>query len=477
MKRFSIVFVSLLFLGFYTACNSDGKSIGDSDNEVKRPNVILIMADDLGWGDVGFNGNELVKTPALDEMAKKGMVFSRFYAAAPVCSPTRGSCLTGRHPFRYGVFHANVGKMEPEEVTLAEYLKEKGYNTGHFGKWHLGTLTNDEIDANRGGRDPEHYSPPWENGFEVCFSTESKVPTWNPMITPGKDAGDIGTRTPGNHFGTYYWSGPGKKVTDNLEGDDSRIIMDRVIPFVEEQTNSNTPFFAVIWFHTPHLPVLTGEEYRNLYAGHSVDIQHYYGAISAMDEQIGRLNDKLRELNATENTLIFFTSDNGPEGNAQEGRTQGSTGGFKGRKRSLYEGGIRVPGIAVWPAEIKAGSETDFPAITSDYFPTILEICGEKNQFPVSPVDGISLVDVWLNNITERTAPIGFQFGEQKALIDNRYKLYTSKDETELYDLLEDPFETRNISNENPTMINEMKIRLSDFVRSCEESRKGADYD
>lgn len=443
----------------------------------KRPNIILIMADDLGWGDVGFNGNELVKTPALDEMAKNGMVFSRFYAAARVCSPTRGSCLTGRHPFRYGVFHANVGKMEPEEVTLAEYLKEKGYNTGHFGKWHLGTLTNDEIDANRGGRDPEHYSPPWENGFEVCFSTESKVPTWNPMITPDKDAGGIGNRTPGNHFGTYYWSGPGKKVTDNLEGDDSRIIMDRVILFVEEQTNSNTPFFAVIWFHTPHLPVLTREEYRNLYAGYNVDIQHYYGAISAMDEQIGRLNDKLRKLNAIENTLIFFTSDNGPEGNAQEGRTQGSTGGFKGRKRSLYEGGIRVPGIAVWPAEIKAGSETDFPAVTSDYFPTILEICGEKNQFPVSPVDGVSLIDVWNKNLTERIAPIGFQFGEQKALIDNRYKLYTSKDETELYDLLEDPFETRDISNENPTMIHEMKICLSDFVRSCEESREGADYD
>jgi arylsulfatase A-like enzyme len=277
-------------------------------------NIILIMADDLGWGDVGFNGNKLIKTPALDDMAKNGMVFSRFYAAAPVCSPTRGSCLTGRHPFRYGVFHANVGKMEPEEVTLAEYLKEKGYSTGHFGKWHLGTLTNDEIDANRGGRDPEHYSPPWENGFEECFSTESKVPTWNPMITPDREAGDVGNRTPGDHFGTYYWSGPGVKVTDNLEGDDSRIIMDRVIPYIEEQTKSNNPFFAVIWFHTPHLPVLTGEEYRKLYAGQSIDVQHYYGAISAMDEQIGRLNDKLKELNATENTLIFFTSDNGPEG-------------------------------------------------------------------------------------------------------------------------------------------------------------------
>lgn len=477
MERFFIAIASLFFLGFYSACNSEGKSIGDSGKELNRPNIILIMADDLGWGDVGFNGNKLVKTPALDEMAKKGMVFNRFYAAAPVCSPTRGSCLTGRHPFRYGVFHANVGKMEPEEVTLAEYLKEKGYSTGHFGKWHLGTLTNNIIDANRGGRDSGHYSPPWENGFDVCFSTESKVPTWNPMITPGKDAGDIGNRKPGNHFGTYYWSGPGVKVTDNLEGDDSRIIMDRVIPYIEEQTNGNSPFLAVIWFHTPHLPVLSGEKYRNLYAGHSVDVQHYYGSISAMDEQIGRLNEKLEELNASENTLIFFTSDNGPEGNTQEGRTQGSTGGFKGRKRSLYEGGIRVPAITVWPAEIEAGQRTDFPAVTSDYFPTLLEIFGEENQLPVSPLDGVSLVDVWDENIKERTTPIGFQFGEQKALIDNQYKIHTSKDKVELYDLLEDPFETRDISNQNPAKVNEMKIRLSDFVRSCEKSREGADYD
>lgn len=477
MIRYFTTIASLVFLLVHTACNSDRKSTGDSDKKMNSPNIILIMADDLGWGDVGFNGNELIKTPALDEMAKEGMVFSRFYAAAPVCSPTRGSCLTGRHPFRYGVLHANVGKMEPEEVTLAEYLKEKSYHTGHFGKWHLGTLTNDIIDANRGGKDTGHYSPPWVNGFDVCFSTESKVPTWDPMITPGSDAGDIGkNRTTGDHFGTYYWSGQGEKVTDNLEGDDSRIIMDRVIPYVEEQTNNKNPFFAVIWFHTPHLPVLSGDKYRNLYASQNTDVQHYYGAISAMDEQIGRLNKKLKELNVSENTLIFFTSDNGPEGKTQEGRTQGSTGGFKGRKRSLYEGGIRVPGIVVWPSTIKGGQRTDFPAVTSDYFPTILEIFGEKNQFPVTPFDGVSLVEVWEENETERLAPIGFQFGGQKALIDDRYKLHSGRDEVELYDLLEDPFETNDISKENPAKVNEMKTRLSDFVRSCAVSWNGEDY-
>ncbi|MCC5932082.1 MAG: sulfatase-like hydrolase/transferase, partial [Cyclobacteriaceae bacterium] len=174
---------------------------------------------------------------------------------------------------------------------------------------------------------------------------------------------------------------------------------------------------------------------------------------------------------------IFFTSDNGPEGKEQEGRTQGSTGGFKGRKRSLYEGGIRVPGIVVWPEKIQSGLQTDFPAVTSDYFPTILDVFGEKNQFPVSPVDGISLMDVLNGNMNLRSSPIGFQFGEQKALIDNRYKLYINQDEVELYDLLEDPFETSDISNENPEKVNEMKSQLNDFVRSCAESRGGADYD
>ncbi len=476
MEHPILSFFLLLLLGLFAGCNPDRRSAGNLDNNLNRPNIILVMADDLGWGDVGFNGNKLIKTPALDAMAKKGMVFSRFYAAAPVCSPTRGSCLTGRHPFRYGVFHANVGKMEQGEVTIAEYLKEKGYTTAHFGKWHLGTLTNEVIDANRGGRDSDHYSPPWDNGFDVCFSTESKVPTWDPMVTPGPDSGDIGGRTPGEHFGTYYWNSPGKRVIDNLEGDDSRVIMDRVIPYIEDQTNRKNPFFAVIWFHTPHLPVLTGEKYRKIYSTESVDVQHYYGAISAMDEQIGRLNEKLNELNVSENTLIFFTSDNGPEGKTQSGRTQGSTGGFKGRKRSLYEGGIRVPGIVVWPSAIEGGQRTDFSAVTSDYFPTILEVVGEKNQFPVSPIDGVSLLDVWNEGVTERPAPIGFQFGDKRALLDNRYKLVQNTNQYELYDLLEDPFETTDISNKNTEIVEDMENQLNNFVKSCDRSRKGIDY-
>ena len=175
--------------------------------DANKPNVILCMADDLGWGDTGFNGNSIINTPNLDAAAKAGIVFRRFYSGAPVCSPTRGSCLTGRHPYRYGVFFANVGHMRKNEITLAEALKTQGYATGHFGKWHLGTLTKTEKESNRGGpKGVKDYSPPWDNGFDVCFSTEAKVPTWDPMTDPET----------GKPYGTFYRTQDGAKVTDNL---------------------------------------------------------------------------------------------------------------------------------------------------------------------------------------------------------------------------------------------------------------------
>ncbi|NQZ56261.1 MAG: sulfatase-like hydrolase/transferase, partial [Lentisphaeraceae bacterium] len=153
----------------------------------KKPNVILIMADDLGWGDTGYNGNKVIKTPHLDQMAADGLKMDRFYSASSFCSPTRASCLTGRNPYRTGIFTANKGILRPEEVTLPEILREQGYATGHFGKWHLGTLTADEKDANRGRKgNTQLLNPPKEHGYDDCFVTESKVPTYDPMKKPTK---------------------------------------------------------------------------------------------------------------------------------------------------------------------------------------------------------------------------------------------------------------------------------------------------
>ncbi|MHC4461318.1 MAG: sulfatase family protein [Planctomycetota bacterium] len=435
-----------------------------------RPNVILCMTDDLGWGDPGFNGNSIIKTGNLDAMAEGGLRFRRFYSGAPVCSPTRGSCLTGRHPYRYGIFFANVGHMRKEEITLAEALKTQGYVTGHFGKWHLGTLTTIKKDSNRGGpKGAKHYSPPWENGFDVCFSTEAKVPTWNPMKEPRTN----------EHYGTYYWREDGTKATKNLDGDDSRVIMDRVIPFVRDAATEGKPFLAVIWFHTPHLPVVAGPEYRKMYSQYSEDEQHYYGCITALDEQMGRLRKELRAAGIADNTMLWFCSDNGPEGkDGKHGRTRGLAGPLRGRKRSLFEGGVRVPGLLEWPGRIKGGRVTDIPCCTSDYFPTVLDVLGFKMKGQPKPIDGVSLLPLIEGKMTKRPKPIGFESGRQVSLTDNRYKLISRNKGKSymLFDLIEDPGETKNLSAEKPEILRTMNTTLEKWRKSCKDSLEGKDY-
>lgn len=445
-----------------------------------KPNIILMMCDDLGWGDVEFNGGKIIKTPHLNQMATEGLKFNRFYAAAPVCSPTRGSCLTGRHPFRYGIPTANSGHMKPEELTLAELLKKNGYATGHFGKWHLGTLTKTVKDANRGGpRGAPHYSPPQDNGFDVCLSTESKVPTYDPMRKPkGAKAGGtwdyLKEGQPSQVYGTYYWNEHGEKVTANLQGDDSRIIMDRAIPFIRKAALNDQPFFAIIWFHTPHLPVVAGPRHAKPYQQYTVRERNYYGCITAMDEQVGRLRTELNSLGIAEKTMHWFCSDNGPEGNES---APGSAGPFRGRKRSLYEGGVRVPGILVWPGQTRPGTISEFPSVTSDYLPTIADALGiimPKNR----PFDGISLLPMLQGRMQSRPKPIGFQSRRQVTLNDNRYKLVTDDEygAFELYDLIKDPGEKNDIALQKPNIVARMTATVKTWRESCETSNQGQDY-
>ncbi|WP_289041497.1 sulfatase-like hydrolase/transferase [uncultured Zobellia sp.] len=478
MKLFVTVFfiISMLF-----GCSEKSKKSDAGSADQERPNIILLMADDQGWGDTGYNGHPHLKTPNLDKMASNGVVFERFYAASAVCSPTRGSVMTGRHPLRYGICHANCGHIKSQEITLGEMVKSVGYTTGHFGKWHLGTLTRDTVEANRGGRpkfDGE-YAPPWDHGFDVSFVTESKVPTWNPMITPPKSAGDVnGALEEGEPFNTSYWTGPKQIVTDNLEGDDSRVIMDRAIPFIEEAVKSKKPFLTIIWFHTPHLPVLAGEEDRNLYANLSEDEQHYYGVISAMDKQVGRLRDKLKALGVAENTVLFYTSDNGPEGKSATGRTQGITNGLKGRKRSLYEGGIRVPGIMEWQGRIQPGTKVDVPCFTSDYFPTIANILGVDLKKNHRPYDGIDILPIAQGKVKERGKALVFEFHKQAALMNNEYKIYSADEggHFELYNISNDPQEESNIAEEEPEILSSMVATWNKWKTSQENSAKENDY-
>jgi len=450
-----------------------------------NPNFILIMTDDQGWGDTGYNDHPTLKTPHLDRMAQEGLRFERFYSASAVCSPTRGSCITGRHPNRYGIYFANTGHMKKDEITLAEMLKTQGYITGHFGKWHLGTLTTKIKDANRGKPGVSaHYSPPQNNGFDVCFSTESKVPTWDPMRLPAniQSGGSKGKGWPYlkknekyKHYGTHYWNEKGEAVTDNLEGDDSRVIVDRVIPFMKSAKASNKPFFAVIWFHAPHLPVIAGPRYAKMYEKENLFFKNYYGCITALDEQIGRLRQSLSDMGMADNTLITFCSDNGPEGGST---SPGTAKHLRGRKRSLYEGGVRVPGLMVWPDKIKAGSQSVMPCVTSDYFTTVMDILGykiPKNQ--LRPYDGISLLPLIEGKMTARPRPIAFEIKKQMSLIGNQYKIYRDGNEDfELYDILVDPSEKNNIASKHPSVVKKMKDILMKWQSSCQASDKGEDY-
>ncbi|MBD3273989.1 MAG: sulfatase-like hydrolase/transferase, partial [Candidatus Marinimicrobia bacterium] len=453
---------------------------GCSSSEQDQPNVILIMADDLGWGDTAYNGHPELQTPHLDAMAANGLQFDRWYASNPVCSPTRGSCLTGRHPYRYGILSANVESLPAEEITLAEVLKENGYRTGHFGKWHLGTLTKVVKDSNRGGPlSKQHYAPPWEHGFDVCFSTESRTPTYDPLLSPSLEAGPLRRgQEPGKSFQTYYWNGPGQIATENLDGDDSRIIMDRVIPFVRETAGTDRPFFSVVWFHSPHEPVVGDPEYMAKYSHLSEDEQHYYATVTAMDDQIGRLRSELQDLGIADNTMIWFCSDNGPSWLRVSPRCVGSPGPFRERKGSLYEGGVRVPGILEWPEKVTGGRSTDIPCSTSDYYPTILSALGVNVESQVQPVDGIDIMPLINGEMQERPSPIAFQQRNRAALSDNRYKIITGEIESgeyELYDLIADPGEQNNIANDHPGIVASMQEELEVWLASVEKSRSGSD--
>ncbi len=463
------------------ACSSTPK-------ETKQPNVIMIMCDDLGWGDVGFNGNTVIKTPHLDEMASEGLQLNRFYSASAVSSPTRFSCLTGRNPYRSGVFNANAGILRPEEVTIPELLKEEGYTTGHFGKWHLGSLTYMEKDANRGKvGNTKEYNPPKEHGYDVAFVTESKVPTWDPMITHADKtkitSGGWNAIVDGEEskpYGTYYWDIEGNKVTDNLEGDDSRVVMDRVIPFIE--SNKENPFLAVVWFHTPHKPCVAGPEYAAMYEGYNDDFKNFAGCVTAMDEQVGRLRRYLKDNGLAENTLIWFCSDNGPENCIADGG--GVSGGFRDRKRSLHEGGVRVPACVVWDGVIEAGRVSDMPAVTSDYLPTIVSLLGIDTAKLTNEIDGVDLMPLLRGeNMAARNKPIVSGYMWQISINDDQYKLYTKvqtaksgkvNSVVELFDIVNDPYETTPI--EDAAMIEDYTEKMNAVVESYKGSFEGEEY-
>ncbi|MFO7973351.1 MAG: sulfatase-like hydrolase/transferase [Candidatus Hydrogenedentota bacterium] len=327
----------------------------------RKPNIVLCMADDQGWGDMGYNGHPVLKTPHFDAMAAEALRFDRFYAAAPVCSPTRASVMTGRTPNRMGCFKWGH-TLRPQEITIAEALKSAGYTTGHFGKWHLGSV--------------QKGSPvnPANSGFDEWLSAPN-----------------------------FYDNGPilsreGKAV--QIEGESSMIAADAAIEFMRKHAEGPNPFLAVVWFGSPHKPHRAVERDLEPYADQEKDFAHFYGEITSMDRAFGKLRKEIADLGIKENTILWYCSDNGglPE--------VGSTGG-RGHKGQIYEGGLRVPALLEWPERISGHHATTLPCVTSDIYPTLLDIVGVSidNQ---PPLDGISLAPLIDGAMEARPKPIGF---------------------------------------------------------------------
>lgn len=484
--RFKI-FLIIIFLIGMNSCTEKKETVNNKMQNL--PNIILVMADDLGWGDVAYNGNTIVQTPNLDEMANNGLKLNRFYAAAPVCSPTRASCLTGRHPYRVKIPWAGDGYIHPNEITLAEALKTKGYATGHFGKWHVGGLS-ETVKQSYFPGSPTTYSPPWENGFDVSFSTESMVPTYNPYYHVGGAFGNHdyrhiqtvpvskGQQTNGAKWRDYYWTSEDTYVED-LEGDDAKIVMDEALKFINEKTQNKQHFLSLIWFHNVHTPVVSGNENRKLYEDLSMKEQHWFGSITAMDNQIGRLRNELKKLNISDNTLVWFCSDNGPS----YIHNLNSAGPYRGKKAELFEGGIIVPSIVEWPAEFKNPSEINVPMVTSDFYPTILNYLGiEMHKQP--QIDGEDVLGILKETQKERKNSIGFRSPipnrlkkqeveneEQLALIGSQYKLITidNGNSYQLYDLKNDILETMDLSEKFPDVKEELLKQLKNWSLSIDE--------
>jgi arylsulfatase A-like enzyme len=463
-----------------------------------KPNIILVMADDLGWGDVAYNGNPVALTPNLDDMARQGIRFNRFYAAAPVCSPTRGSCLTGRHPYRYKLPWAGEDPLPAQEITLAEALKKVGYATGHFGKWHLGQMSKTIKQSYFAGPvDPRKYSPPWENGFDECFSTASMMPTYNPYYHVGGDYGtddyrhvqdcpvEKGQKTHGFRWRDHYWTGPGQLVDDWLEGDDSQIIMDRAIKFIQRRTQDKQAFLSLIWFHAVHTPVVAGHSDRSKFPDQSMAAQHWFGCIHAMDRQMGRLRKELKRLDIAKNTILWFCSDNGPS----YIHNLNSAGPLRGKKGSLWEGGIRVPALLEWPGRFDAPRSVNSPVFTSDFYPTLVNLAqAHPKRQPV--VDGIDVMPLIEGKLAQRPAPIAFQSPvrgkqwdalegqESMVILDDKYKLISmdSGKTFQLYDLQEDIGETQDIIAKHPDIAQKLKSVLQGWQQSCKNSSQGKDY-
>ncbi|SKA96886.1 Arylsulfatase A [Prosthecobacter debontii] len=474
-----------------------------------QPNIILLMGDDHGWEETGYNGHPHVKTPVLDEMAATGLRMDRFYAAHPSCSPTRASFLTGRHPNRMGTF-APGWSFRPEEITVASILSKAGYRCGHFGKWHVGTV--------------KAGSPvnPGAMGFDEWLAHDNFF-EMNPSLSRNGGPPEV------------------------FKGESSEILIQETIRFIDATHDKGKPFFTIVWFGSPHEPYSGLPEDLALYddlpakykkkvkltsneTGGPVTrpqgevLRERYAEITAMDRAIGQLRKHLAQTGLREDTLLFYCGDNGTSADSALGEPH------RGVKGQVYEGGTLVPGVIEWPARIPQPRSTPVRACTSDLLPTLCALTGQP--LPNRPLDGIDLSPLLEGKMTQRPSPLCFwdypsarlkgldlkpwiapelqqgttplvkksegkatrdftnfhhpaitdvDYTGARSIIEGSWKLVihdgkNGKAKEELFDLESDPGEKTNLLSKQPDIAKKLQGELHNWQDSVLHSLTGADY-
>lgn len=440
-------------------------TIGGVSQESKRPNVILIITDDQGYGDFGFTGNEQIKTPVLDALSKRSVRFNNFYVS-PVCAPTRSSLMTGRYSLRTGVRDTYNGGaiMASNEVTIAEMLKQGNYKSGMYGKWHLGD---------------NYPSRPMDQGFD-----ESLIHLSGGM----GQVGDFTTYFQGDrsYFDPVLWYNGNQKKYDGYCSD---IFTDNAIDFIEK--NQDAPFFCYLSFNAPHTPLQVPDKYYQMYADidpsitfdknnsskrkmsdkDKEDARKVYAMVSNIDDNIGKVISKVKSLGIEDNTIIIFMTDNGP----QQLRY---VGGMRGLKGSVYRGGIRVPFLFSYPDQFKGNSDIETTTAHIDILPTLAKLCNvdlPKNK----KIDGNSLLPLlkgtkvdwqerplffyWTRRYPELYNNIALQKGDYKLVGKTDYN--ATIEDFQMFDIKKDPNEQHNIVLDNKNLANDLKQNLDDTYR------------
>ncbi len=421
------------------------------------PNIVLILADDLGWGDVGFNGRTEWSTPNLDRLAGQGVVLTRCYSAATVCAPSRAALLTGKYTIHSGV-RRNDEDLPAEEVTIAEALRSHGYATALFGKWHSGKP--------RGG----HTGPvhPLDQGFIEFFGYTDAVAAWE-------------------KFPRTLVDGRSKVAVSGYIDD---LLTDRALDFVGRRQEQ--PFFLEIAYVASHFNIAAPAEDVARYRGKFREsdparpVQATYAAmVTRLDWNIGRLIARLDERGLAANTLIVFTSDNGAtfeKGNAGASSALDSNRPFRGQKRTLWEGGIRMPGLASWPGRIPAGSVCAENVHLIDLLPTFLAAAGATAD-PAWNVDGVNLLPVWKRQASGPQRTLFWEWQtegyDQLAAMRGDFKLVVTRGgKPELYNVVTDPEERRDVAAGHPELTRQLNDELkawleTEVVRAEAEAEAG----